>query len=418
METTKNVLGLVDHFFRNEFSKAVAFLTNKFGIEMLELAEDAVQEALFKAMQSWPYQGVPEAPTAWIIKVASNKILDHIRRSRKVNYRAEIPDLYTEELQYSDKELKDDMIKMIFACCNPKLSTEYQIILTLKILGGLSIDEIAATLLKKKDAVAKSYTRAKKKFSEENIDLEMPTESQLEERLLRVLKVIYLLFNEGYKSTNHSDIIRKDLCLEAIRLGQLLAENQDFDQSYTHSLLALMLFHAARFDARVDSDGNMITLEKQDRNKWLRPFIDQGNYYLSSIPDKEANNEYFMQAAISGVHCNAATFEETPWEVILELYDHLMIINPNPVIALNRIVAVNKAINPSKALEELVKIENSPTLLHNHLLFAIKAEIMQDLGEIQEARLLTERAIALTSSTNEQDFLKGKLKALEARLGS
>lgn len=413
MKTNNEVSGLVDHFFRNEFSKAVSFLTNRFGSEMLELAEDAVQEALYKAMQTWPYQTVPDNPTGWIIKVAGNKILDQLRRNQKVNYREEVPDHDFEELKLTDGEFNDDMIRMIFACCNPQLSLEYQLILTLKILGGLSVREIASALLKKEETIAKSYTRAKKKFRDENMTLELPEGADIEERLQRVLKVIYLLFNEGYKSTESDQLIRKDLCLDAIRLCELLLANESTNTSHTRSLLSLIYFHCSRFDARVSDDGKIIPMEKQDRSKWTLPFISRGNTFLASVSDNESQNEYFLQAAISGVHCNAQSYEETRWDIILHLYNNLLRINHNPIVALNRIVALEKVEGAKNALEELTKLESDSSLEKNYLLYAIKSEIFASLGQKEEAVKLLERSVALASNPNEKAFLQEKINTFE-----
>lgn len=414
MKTSKEVSSLVDHFFRNEFSKAVAFLTNKYGAGILELAEDAVQEALFKAMQSWPYKSVPDNPTGWIIKVASNKILDHLRRSKKISYTEQIPDHNFDEFNHSEEAFKDDMIKMMFACCNPHLSSEYQIILTLKILGGLSIKEMASALLKKEATIAKSYTRAKLKFREQSIKMELPNEKEINDRLLRVLKVIYLLFNEGYKSTNHDDLIRQDLCLDAIRLCELLIGNKATNTAHTRSLLALMFFHSSRFGARIDSNGKIIPMEKQNRKKWVKEFIEKGNHYLASVTDNELKNEYFLQAAISGVYCNANSFEETRWDIILHLYDNLLALNQNPIVALNRIVAFEKINGAEKAMEELIRIEENPYLAENHLLFVIKSEILLSLKQTNNAKKMLKKAMKLTSNKNEQTFLKEKLESINS----
>ncbi|MFY0599730.1 MAG: sigma-70 family RNA polymerase sigma factor [Cyclobacteriaceae bacterium] len=414
MEATKEVSGLVDHFFRNEFGKAVAFLTNRFGSEMLEIAEDAVQEALFKAMQTWPYQSVPDNPTGWIIKVAGNKILDHLRRSQKISYTEQIPDQDFQELITIDGEFKDDMIKMIFACCNPQLSNEYQLILTLKILGGLSVKEIASALLKKEETIAKSYTRAKKKFREENIKMELPNSSDIEERLMRALKVIYLLFNEGYKSTDHDQLIRKDLCLDAIRLCELLLENDSTNIPHTRSLLSLMYFHSSRFDARVSENGKIIPLEKQDRSKWTRGFINRGNAFLGSVDNKESSgNEYFLQAAISAMHCNADTYEETRWDIILHLYNNLLQLNPNPIVALNRVVALEKVSGAKKAMETILELESDPALAKNYLLPAIKSELFLTLGEKSKAKTMIREAMSLSPNPSEKEFLKEKMKSFD-----
>ncbi|MFT6865299.1 MAG: RNA polymerase sigma factor (sigma-70 family) [Cyclobacteriaceae bacterium] len=415
MKTSSEVSLLIDHFFRNESGKAIAFLTNRFGTENLEFVEDAVQEALFKAMQTWPYKTVPNNPTSWIIRVAGNKLVDQLRRNKKITYTEEIIDDRFEEVNLADGAFKDDMIRMIFACCNPQLSDEYQLILTLKILGGLSVKEIASGLLKKEETVAKSYTRAKKKFREENLTLELPESVAIDERLLRVLKVIYLLFNEGYKSTDSDQLIRKDLCKDAIRLCQLLLENRLTNTPYTRSLLALMYYHSSRFDARINQDGEIIPLEKQDRANWKKDFINRGNYYLSSVTENETQNEYFLQAAISGIHCNADTYEETRWDIILHLYDTLYHFNPSPIVALNRIVALEKIKGSAEALTEIEKLEKESSLTKNYLLPAIKAEIYISLKQIDQAIKSIKKAISLTANPNEKEYLKKKMSTFDRK---
>ncbi|WP_258098808.1 RNA polymerase sigma factor [Marinoscillum pacificum] len=408
----KPVNQLVDHFFRNEFGKAVTLLTSKFGIQYLEIAEDAVQEALGKAMQNWGFGKIPDNPSGWIIRVAQNKIIDYLRRQQKVFYATQVPDQAYHEQITSDEQFNDEMIKMIFACCNPKLSADYQIILTLKILGGLSIREIASALLKKEETIAKSYTRAKKQFQKENLQLELPEDEAINDRLLMVLKTIYLLFNEGYKSTEGEQLIRRDLCEEAMRLNQLLLENASTNNEWSRSLMALMHFQVARFDSRVDEYGLAISLTDQDRSKWDQRHITFGNRYLTTI-ENGIKNTYFIQAAISGIHCAAKTWEDTNWTYILMLYNHLYALRPNPVVALNRIYPFAMVHGAEAALTELNKLKTESSLLSNHLLAATEAELHQQLGDLQEAIKLTEKAIDLAKNEKDKIFLSHKCEQLK-----
>ncbi len=408
----KPVNQLVDHFFRNEFGKAVTLLTSKFGVQYLELAEDAVQEALSKAMQKWGYGKIPDNPSGWIIRVAQNKIIDHLRRQQKVFYATQVPDQHYHQEMPAEEQFNDEMIKMMFACCNPKLSADYQIILTLKILGGLSIREIASALLKKEETIAKSYTRAKTQFKKENIRLELPKAEAISDRLQMVLKTIYLLFNEGYKSTEGEQLIRRDLCEEAMRLNQLLLENSSTNNEWTRSLMALMHFQVARFDSRVDEEGLAISLTDQDRSKWDQRHITFGNRYLTTI-DNGIKNTYFIQAAISGIHCAANTWEDTNWKYILMLYNHLYTLRPNPVVALNRVYPFAMVHGAEAAITELNKLNSEPSLKSNHLLAATEAELYQRIGDLPKAKAFTEKAIELAKNEKDKAFLSQKLEQIK-----
>lgn len=406
------VNSLVDHYFRNEYGNAVSYLTAKFGTQHLEIVEDAVQEALFKAMQNWSYNKIPNNPSGWIVTVASNKIIDHLRKASRLDG---FNTTYAEPVEHQNinlETIQDDVIKMMFACCHPALSTEYQIILTLKILGGLSIKEIARALLKKEETIAKSYTRAKRKFQEENIQLELPQPVEIKNRLNTVLHIIYLLFNEGYKTTNGDELLKKDLCHEAIRLNEILLENNDCNKSVSNALMALMFFHSSRFDARVDKDGHLITLEFQNRSQWNQDYIQKGMEFLEKATKGAFINEFYLQATISGLHCEAKVYNETKWSDILELYDTLLRLNPSPMVKLNRIVALGKANSPSDALTELKQLETNPQLENHYLVYAIKGEFLVESGNIEEGKQATLKAISLTNNSAEKKYLQRKLALL------
>ena len=408
----KPVKQVVDHLFRNEFGKAVTILTSKFGTQHLEAAEDAVQDALSKAMQTWAYSKIPDNPSGWIIRVAQNKLIDHLRRQQKVFYATQLPENSYEIAVPNNEQFKDEMVNMMFACCNPKLSTDYQIILTLKILGGLSIREIATALLKKEETIAKSYTRAKKQFKEENINLELPNSEAIQVRLQMVLKTIYLLFNEGYKSTEGESLIRKDLCEEAMRLNQLLLDKQETNNDWSRSLMALMHFQVSRFDARIDVNGHSISLEFQDRSKWDEQHITLGNRYLTTVTDG-MKNSYFLQAAINGIHCAAKTYDQTNWTYILILYNHLYQLNANPIVALNRIYPFAMVNGAQSALEELQKIKNHPTLKENYLVAATSAELYIQLKNNHQAETELLKAIGLCKNQQDLHFLTQKLEQIK-----
>lgn len=403
---------LVDHFFRTEYGKAVSHLTNRFGSKNLELAEDSVQEALIKAMQTWPYAEIPQNPTGWILRVAGNKMIDQLRRDQKID-RQEVPEK-SEEFDHNIKldSLNDDMVRMMFACCHPSLSSEYQIILTLKILGGLSIREIASALVKKDETIAKGYTRAKKKFKEEEINLILPPANEIEQRLDIVLKIIYLLFNEGYKAAEGTDLIREDLCEEAIRLNKVLLDSEICNTPSANALISMMLFQVARFGARVDDQGNIISLEDQDRSKWDQELINLGLDYLEKASDTENINEYVIQAIISATHCRSSSFEDTDWNTILHMYDLHLQINNNPIIELNRVIPLQKVHGSLLAFKELERLEATEFFETYYLFFAIKAKILEDIGELELCKESYTKALSLAKNERERAYLTDKIKSI------
>lgn len=405
---------LIDHFFRTEYGKAVSHLTSRFGTGNIELAEDAVQDTLIKAMQTWPYAQVPDNPTGWILRVAGNKMIDHLRREQKQSKESipEVSEEFMDDIPLTD--INDDMIRMIFACCHPTLSPEYQIILTLKILGGLSIREISTTLLKKEETVAKAYTRAKKKFKKDEINLTLPPANEIEQRLEMVLKIIYLLFNEGYKSAEGSNLIREDLCREAVRLNHVLLDSEICNTPSANALMALMCFHISRFSARVDESGEIISLEHQDRTKWDQELISKGRSYLNNASNAQEVNDYIIQAGISSHHCSASSFEETNWGEILRLYDLQYQINPSPVIRLNRIVPMERVHGSMLAYAELEELEETGFFDTYYLFYAIKGGILQNLGEIDESIAALKKAISLTKNEREVTYLEKKLHQLSS----
>lgn len=408
------IASMVDHYFREEYGKVVSFLTTKFGPQHLELVEDSVQEALIKAMQTWPFSSVPKNPSGWIVRVASNKMIDALRKNSRVAHEESIPEeTFEEEIDLN--QIRDDVVKMMFATCHPSLSIDHQLILTLKILGGLSIREISRALLKKEETVAKSYTRAKKKFQEEGIALEFPERAEIKNRLHSVLQIIYLLFSEGYKSTEGDHLIKRDLCNEAIRLAVILSEADDTNVSITHSLLALMYFHSSRFDSRLDDDGKIVTLEFQDRSKWDHDLIQKGRQHLIKATAGSFLNEFYLQATISGFHCQAKTYHETNWPEILGLYNTLYRLNPSPIVRLNRTVALAHAESVDAALEEINLLEKDDRLSNFYLLHAIKGDLLSKAGALDASRVSLGKAVCLTDNLSEKEHLKNKIRQLSTQ---
>jgi RNA polymerase sigma factor (sigma-70 family) len=372
---------LVSNFFRTEYGQTVAFLSNRFGTAHLELIEDAVQEAMIKALQVWSYHATPDNPKAWIRKTAHNHLIDVFRRRQKVYYAAAVPE---KAVLSDDPEQPDDVLRMIFACCHPKLSHEYQLIIVLKLLGGLSISEIAAALNKKKSSIAKSFTRAKAAFKTLNPKLEIPTGQALQERHALVLKVLYLIFSEGYRASDHISLIRKDLCVEAIRLTYLMLADLNVNGDVCRSLLALMLFQFSRFESRIDPAGVPIRLGDQDRSKWNYELINEGNFHLNEV-HSPTDDSYFLQAAINGVHANAESLECTDWSMILDLYDRLMKQEHNPFIALNRLIAVGFAMGFDQALLQMESSALIEELSDHYLYHLIKSELHERCHDIDGA---------------------------------
>ena len=412
---------IIENLFRVEYGKMVAVLLNKFGPSHLEYVEDAVQDALLKAMQVWGYQELPKNPTAWLLRVAGNSLIDRLRREQKVSLKGNNMDLSRDqkELQgeiFLSNSISDSQLKMIFACCHPSLSKDYQIILSLKLIGGFGNTEIAAALLKKEEAIAKSFTRAKKQLKSKITTLQIPLEMGLQSRLTVVLKVIYLLFAEGYSPNSGAYIVKKDICLEAIRLALLLLENKYCDVPNVHALIALMCFHTSRFEARVDENHELVDLEHQDRKKYDKDLIQIGIQHLERASiDVHSPSSYHMEAAVSYYHCIATTFDKTDWKSILHLYDLQLKKQFSPIVRLNRIVPLYKVHGAEVALKEIRQFEESPYAIRNALFYALLATLLIDLGKQGEAGESLDRAMALSKNELEKKHLLKKRKALRSQ---
>lgn len=404
---------MVEHIFRHEYGKIISFLINKFGPSHLEIVEDAVQESLIAAMQVWAYNKLPDNPTAWLLRVANNKIIDSLRKDKKMVHYDVISHFDGKQSErdvvYLNDIIYDSQLKMIFACCHPSLSQEYQIILSLKLIGGFGNKEIAKALLKKEETVAKSFTRAKVRLKNKVKTLEIPIELGLKSRLSIVLKIIYLLFSEGYATSSGTNVIKKDICAEAIRLALLLSNNKYCNQPEVHALIALMCFHASRFEARVDSNGEIVDLENQNRGLYDLPLIKKGIEHLESASASTLPSDYHLQAAISYYHCTAKKISETDWSSILHLYDLQLRRQYSPIIQLNRIVPYHKVYGADLAMKELREFEKSPHFSENVLYHALKGELLAELNDMMAAELSLEKAIALTQNESEKKHLQKKL---------
>ncbi|RDY59974.1 RNA polymerase sigma factor [Flagellimonas nanhaiensis] len=411
-----NVTNTVDHLFRNEYGKVVAVLTSKFGVSYLEQIEDVTQDTFLKAMQVWGYKAIPDNPTAWLYKVARNALIDVLRRDQKMTYQEkEGPPVLDEADQEDtfalDDSITDSQLKMIFACCHPALSQEHQIILSLKLIGGFSNKELAEALLKKEETVAKSFTRAKKKFRGEVKMLSIPVQMGLQSRLFRVLQVIYLMFTEGYAATSGSQIIKRDICYESLRLALLLQQNKYCKHPNLEALIALMCFHASRFDARLDENGELVTLEFQDRSKYNQELISIGIQHLENAgtQDKLPSN-YHLEAARSYYHSIAKKYQETDWKSILYLYDTQLQLYYSPMVALNRIVPYTKIHGAEAALTELDNLSQKTDFSTTGLYYAIKAELLKETNSMQDYAKTLHKAVELSENELVKTHLKKKFQ--------
>ena len=414
---------VVEHLFRHEAGKMVAILTRIFGIEHLGLAEDVVQEALARALQTWPFYGVPKNPSAWIMRASRNLALDVVRRERV--FRGKEPEIsrLIEEGHGSDaaifpeQEIADDRLRMIFVCCHPLIPPEAQVALALKTLCGFSVKEIARAFLTTEAAIAKRLVRAKEHIRDARIPFEIPTSPELERRLNGVLQSLYLLFNEGYKASTGEKLVREEVCSEAIRLTSLLAQHTVGNQPRTHALLALMLLNGARLPARVDVDGNLVRLQEQDRSLWDRGMLARGHYHLAQSAGGSEITDYHLQAAIAACHCSAPDYKSTDWSRILSLYDRLVQFDQSPVAALNRAVAVAEVRGPRAGLDAVAAIPNLPSLDSYYLLHSVLGEFESRLKQPQKAAAHFQRSFDLAELKSERDFIAGRLRdcELEAR---
>ncbi len=419
-ETPPEISQVVEHFFRHEAGKMVATLTGIFGIEHLTLAEDVVQEALVRALQTWPFYGVPKNPAAWIMRTSRNLAVDVVRRQKVFREKeAEIIHLMDREgltpdtAIFSESDMTDDTLRMMFVCCHPGIPAEVQVALALKTLCGFSVTEIARAFLTTDAAVAKRLTRARQKIREAHIPFEIPVGEEMARRLDGVLQSLYLLFNEGYKASGGDKLVREDVCQEAIRLTGLLVEHPAGNQPKTHALLALMLLNAARIPTRVDNEGNLLLLQEQDRTCWSQPMIAGGMFHLTQSAAGDEISEYHLQAGIAACHCTAQDYASTDWPQILSLYDRLVEFDDSPVVALNRAVALAEVRGPQAGIEAVNTIGNLQSLDSYYLLHAVLGEFESRLNHLRAAANHFRKSLRLAEIKSEQVFLAKRLQACE-----
>ncbi len=411
---------VVEHLFRREAGKMVAMLTGIFGVEHLTLAEDVVQEALARALQTWPFYGMPKNPAAWLMQTARNRALDLVRRQKSFRDKeSEIIRVMEREvtapdaLIFSEEEIADDRLRLVFVCCHPQIPADSQVALALKTLGGFGVTEIASAFLTTDAAIAKRLTRAKQKIAEAKIPFEIPAGAELAQRLDGVLQSLYLLFNEGYKASAGDRLIREDICEEAIRMAEVLAKHPSGNRPKTHALLALMWLTAARTPARVDDEGNLLRLREQDRTKWSQPMIGCGMFHLAQSAAGGEISAYHLQAGMAACHCAAKDYPATDWEKIVSLYDRMLQFDDSPVVALNRAVALAEARGPQAGIAAVNAIPDLKSLESYYLFHAVMGDFELQLGHLPIAAAHFKRALQLAAIKSEQAFLTKRLAACE-----
>lgn len=421
MPQTVQVNESVDHLFRHHAGQMTAVLTRIFGFGKIDLIEDAIQESMLRALSNWSYKGLPDNPRAWLIQVAKNNILDRLRKSSRdtdLEEESKLLDAYAESAgPHADaafaKEIREDQLQMIFACCHPALTPDSRIALTLKTVGGFSVTEIAAAFLSNKEAVAKMLVRAKKKLRDEGGRVEIPEPAAIAPRLESVLKVLYLMFNEGYSASGGEDPVRKDLCHEAIRLVKLLTEHPLTAGPKVHALAALFLFQASRLPARSGAGGSLIVLPEQDRSLWDRELIAEGLRHFRESASGNEISEYHIEAEIASHHAVAADYGSTDWKALLEAYDRLLSRRHSPIAALNRIIALAEVEGAETAIEELESIRDEKLEAY-YPYHVTLAELQRRTGLRDEALRSYEFAAGLVENAAVRGFIEEKIEGIRS----
>jgi RNA polymerase sigma-70 factor (ECF subfamily) len=413
---------LNDHLFRRESGRMVAALTRIFGVHNLALAEDVVQDAFCRALEVWKFRGMPENPSAWLMTTAKNCALDVLRRERTARtYAPELGRLLesewtlvpvVEEL-FTNHTIKDDLLRMMFSCCNPRLPEEAQVALILNILCGFSVSEVANAFVSSHAAIEKRITRSKKALATSKRLFDLASAAEFCARLPSVHRALYLLFSEGYHGAHAETAVRRELCREAMRLTAVLLEHSLGATPATYALAALMSLHAARLPTRVDALGNLSSLLDQDRSQWDQDLLYEGLKLLELSATGAELTQYHVEAAIASIHARAPRMEDTDWEAIVALYDTLMTISPSPIVALNRAIAIAQSRGPDWGLEEIRSIADRERLATYPFYFAAIGELELRCGRRETAREQFQTALTLARNPMERQFLGGRVSACE-----
>jgi len=411
---------LIPHLFRTEYRKIVSVLCKRFGFEQMEIAEDIASDTFMTAAQSWGLNGAPVNPVAWLYTVAKNKAKNYMQRSFIFESRIspeikkDPTDFDEQDIDLSSRNIEDSQLQMMFAICHPSISTESQIGLSLRILCGFGIEEIAVAFLTNKETINKRLFRAKEKLREGKIKIELPNPSEIDERLANVLTTLYLLFSEGYYSVSQDQTIRKELCFEAMRLCNMLIENKHTNKPEVNALLALMCFQASRFDARTGKDGGAVLYDEQDTNLWDADLISKGGYFLNCSASGNRISKYHLEAAIAywstkkiGIDPREEGAVQEKWENILQLYNQLLQIEYSPIAALNRTYALSKVRGKQAAIAEAEKLN----LTDNHFYFTLLGELYTDIDNSKAEQNL-KKALSLAKTLSDKHTIQKKIDRL------
>jgi RNA polymerase sigma-70 factor (ECF subfamily) len=417
-----DVTALVEHLFRRQASQLVATLTRVLGARHLTLAEESVQDALITSLQQWPFGGVPRDPAGWLYQVARNRALDRLRHARLVEQKTPaVRDAVRHGVAVAPPDsllasetppVDDDQLGMMFLTCHTMLPHESRVALTLKIVGGFSTGEIARAFLAQESAVAQRIVRAKRLLREHEVTFGAPAACDLEERLDAVLEAVYLMFNEGYAATSGDELVRDDISGEAIRLAGLVTRHPVTGTPKAHALLRLLLLQAARFPARVSSDGELFLLRDQDRSKWDGALIAEGVRALGCAATGGELTRYHLEAEIAACHACAPSWDDTDWPGIVKLYDRLVALTGSPIVTLNRAIAYARIAGPRAAIGAIDDIADHPSLSAYHLLPAVLAELWREAGDAERAATYYRAALQLARAAPERRFLAMQLDGL------
>ncbi|ANH82761.1 RNA polymerase subunit sigma [Niabella ginsenosidivorans] len=403
---------LIPHLFRTEYRKIVAVLCKTFGIEHIETAEDIASDTFLQASETWGIKGLPENPAAWLYTVAKNKTKNYLKRDKILTDKI-IPQIKYQatgtektEIDLSEANIKDSQLQMMFAVCHPSIAAEAQIALALRVLCGFGIDEIASAFLTNKEAINKRLFRAKEKLRAENIAVALPSPDEISNRLDIVLRTLYLLYNEGYYTSQSEKVLRKELCYEAMRLTFLLTENEQTNLPQVNALMALMSFHASRFDARTDENGNLVLYDEQDELLWNLQLIQQGAYFLQQASRGNQLTKYHLEAGIAYWHTRKED-TKAKWEHILQLYNQLLTLEYSPIIALNRTYALSKANSIDEAIIEAEKLQ----LIQSHFYHTLLGELYKHRNK-EKAAFHFSAALQLAKTPEDRQLIQRKIETL------